>query len=109
MGSAFFALMFGAVDLGRYMYALQSLRTTTAEATRAVLMDDTLLGCGPPPQVVARRAPFLDGARTQLCVVRAATNGKKKITLTVTYPFQFAVPLFGKSAMTLTETTNITH
>jgi Flp pilus assembly protein TadG len=114
VGSLLMSLLFGTIEIGRYLFTLESLRTAAAEAARAVTLrgsanmnsgNDACTGLSGDLTGVQTRTPFLDPSTLSLKMSSCATNGGvTTVTVTVKYPFSFVVPVFGSRVSSLTET-----
>lgn len=109
IGGAFFLLIFGGMDLGRYYITLHSLHTVLGGAVRAAIINPTLTGCTAPAALVAAQAPFLQPSLLSLCVTRATSSGVTTISVTASYNFNFVVPIWSSSSGTLSDTTTLSY
>jgi Flp pilus assembly protein TadG len=119
VASAFFVMLFGAMDIGRYFLAEHSLHTLTSEAARAGLIDSAQHNCAnvcgsPVPAseltILGSTAPFLDTTQVTLNVTQSTSSGVTTITAAATYPFAFFAPILA-TAFTgpLSDTTRISY
>ncbi len=107
-------LLLGAVEIARYMFTLEALRTAAAEAARAVtLRGSANMNAGLAPcsglsgdlTGVEVSAPFLNPGALSLTMSGCATNaGVTTVAVTVSHPFGFVLPFFGSPPATMTET-----
>jgi Flp pilus assembly protein TadG len=126
IGFIFFALLLGAVDLGRYQITVQSLHDVTAEAARVALLHagqatasngqngtsaTTLMtGAALKAAVTASNpTPFLAPASLNVTSALTSPNGVATITVTATYPFTFLAPLLPGGASTLTDSVSLSY
>lgn len=114
-GALILTLLLGAVEASRYMITLSSLRMASAEAARAVtLLGSANMNAGHPPctglggtlQGAAGRVRFLDAASLSatLSGCQTDTSGVTTVTVTLTYPFRFALDGFGPRDQSLSDT-----
>ena len=114
-GTALMALLFGTIEIGRYLFTLEALRTTAAEAARVVtLRGSANMNAGRPPcegldqgelTGVPIRAPFLNPGTLSIRMSSCSTDsGITTVEVTVSHPFSFAVSYFGAGISSLTET-----
>ena len=113
VGSLLMSLLLGSMELGRYMFMLQALRTITADAARTVTLRgsanmngalDPCTGLAGALAGVPVRAPFLNPGAVSITMSDCTTNGPDTtVKLTVTHPYGFAVPFFGAQPTLLTE------
>jgi len=114
VGAVLMAMLLGGIELGRYMFTLESVRTVTAEAVRSVtIRGGANMDAGSPPcdglggrlDFVPGWAPFLDPARLVITMNDCSTDGGvTTVLVTADYQFVFAVPLFGNVERRMTET-----
>jgi Flp pilus assembly protein TadG len=109
VGGAFFLMVLGAMDLGRYFMTLHSLHTVLGNAVRAALVDQTFSGCPATATQVAAAAPLLQPSQITLCVARTSASGVNTITVTASYQFNFVLPNWVSSSGTLTDTTSVSY
>lgn len=114
---AFLMLLFGIIDVARYLFTLQSMDALANRAVRAGVANSTfaLGGAGACPVVSAGSLPFplppfLD-PNTTLCVIQTVATGGNVVTVTVAAPFDAVTP--GLSALTgpaaMTQTVQMTY
>ena len=114
IGALLMAMLLGCVEVGRYMFTMESLRTATAEAVRsATIRGGANLYAGSPPcsglagplAFVASWAPFLDPARLTIVMSGCITEGAvTTLAISAEYQFDFAIPLLGSVNARMTET-----
>ncbi|MCO6419236.1 pilus assembly protein [Siccirubricoccus sp. KC 17139] len=114
MAVVLLSLLLGAIEIGRHMFTLEALRTATAEAVRVVTLRGSAnmiarvapcTGLSGDLAGVGLRAPFLNPGTLSMTMSGCATNaGITTVTVTVSHPFEFTVPLFGTPSLTLVET-----
>jgi hypothetical protein len=107
------SLLLGAVEIGRYMFTLEALRTAVAEAARAVTVRGSanlIAGIAPCSGLsgelvgVDLRAPFLNPGALSLTASGCTTSaGITSVTIVLSHPFAFSVPFFGTAPPTMTE------
>jgi Flp pilus assembly protein TadG len=113
VGGVLLSLLLGGIDLARYMFTQQCLRATAAEAVRlATLQGSRNLNAGSAACTslsgslagASARVPFLRANLVTATLSGCATQaGVTTVTVTVRYPFSFAVPFLG-TAPAITET-----
>lgn len=115
VGTILVALLFGTIEISRYLFTLEALRTTAAEAVRVVtLRGSANMNGGVDPCTglsdgdlsgVPVRAPFLNTGDLSIRISGCATNaGITTVNVTVNHPFSFVLSYFGTSLSTITET-----
>lgn len=106
VGLIFFTLLLGAVDLARYQFMQQSLRSMAGEAARQAMIISSAGAVAGGPCATAVTAgqlrtavttptnptPMLAIASLTLNPVCTASGGVRTVTVTATYPFTFVVP-----------------
>jgi hypothetical protein len=107
-------LLLGIIEIGRYLFTLEALRTATAEAARRVtILGSANMNADREPCTgldgdltgVPMRAPFLNSGTLSLRMSGCATSGGiTTVTVTVSHPYNFAVSFFGTGNSPLTET-----
>lgn len=97
VSSAFVMMLLATIDIGRYFFTAEAVRTVTAEAARASLItyrNDVNSNCPSSSAMetaAITRSPFL-GANLLDLTVTCSTSGPKVITVTTSYPFQLMIP-----------------
>jgi Flp pilus assembly protein TadG len=126
IGFIFFALLLGAVDIGRYQITAQSLHDVTAEAARVALLhagqttasnaqnqtSTTPLMSNAALKLAVTApnlTPFLAPASLIVTSALTSPNGVATITVTATYPFTFLAPLLPGGARILTESVSLSY
>lgn len=127
IGTIFITLLLGVVELGRYYFTVQSLRTVAAEAARAYLIRSNLdlianpTRCQPviatvtPADLqVSGRTPILAASRLTISApvfesntplpTPAPTCTTRRVRANVSYTFNFVVPFLPAVVPTLTAT-----
>lgn len=102
IGSLIFLMILAGMDLSRYYFTMHALRTAAADAARAAIINKTAADCGSGTVQTAARAGIL-GSSFTLTVTCPTASGVTTVSVTATRPFSFVLPVFGVSAMTLTE------
>ena len=115
VGGLFVSLMLGSIELGRYAFTLESVRTVTAQAVRLATirgsqnMNAASTACtnlSGNLSGAATRTQFLNPASLSVAMSGCATaGGVTTVTITVAYPFTFSVPFFGITNRPISETT----
>lgn len=109
IGTMFCMLLLGAIEVGRYYYIYQAVRTVVAEAARAAQVDGTLSGCQTGNSlanaVTARTA--LNSTSLNVCFTRNTVNSVTTVNVNASYPFNFVVPFLGNRNVTLSEATSV--
>ncbi len=84
-------LVFGIIEFGRGYHAKAALAHAAREAVREAALD-----IGDPATTARNAAPLLDGASMTVTVDPggSCTIGED-VTVTLTYPHQYDIPLFG--------------
>ncbi len=114
VGGLLLSLLLGGVDLARYMFTLECLRAAAADAVRlATLQGSRNLNAGAGACAnlagslagASARVPFLQANLLTATLSGCATQaGVTTVTVTVRYPFSFAVGYFGARSRPITET-----
>lgn len=114
VGSLLMMLVLGSLELGRYLFTLELVRSVAAEAVRmATLRGSRNLIAGDAPCTnlsgsltgAGALTPSLQASLLNVTMADCATaSGVTTLSVTVQYPFVFAVPLFGTPSHPLTET-----
>lgn len=114
VGGLLMSLLLGSIEMGRYMFTLECVRTATAEAVRlATLRGSQNMNAGSAACAnlsgnladAAARTPFLQAASLTVTMGGCATQaGITTVTITVQYPFTFTVALFGAGSRPINET-----
>ncbi|WP_237213601.1 TadE/TadG family type IV pilus assembly protein [Falsiroseomonas oryziterrae] len=127
IGAIFLTLLLGVVELGRYYFTVQSLRTVAAEAARAYLVRSNLdlianpTRCEPVISTVtaadlqvASRTPILDVSRLTISAPVFEDNTPlpspapscttRRVRANVSYTFNFVVPFLPGVVPTLDAT-----
>ena len=100
-------LVFGIIEFGRGYHAKAALAHAAREAVREAALD-----IGDPATIATtarNAAPLLDGASMTVtieqegAVVAGSCVNGKDVTVTLTYPHQYDIPLFGAGTWNLTE------
>lgn len=88
-------LMFGTLEVGRYLLIVNSLRQITGEAARQALVSyNTYQSTGSAPYsaaAVTATAPFINNAQLTVTATACVSHA---ITVTATYPFVSVIPSF---------------
>jgi len=97
IATAFFILLFGAMDLARYFATEQAVRTVASEAARHAIVDSTWTYSGAPTSgaaaAIAATAPLLAPGTINLTVTQSVVGSQTTVAVTVTYPFTFIMPI----------------
>ncbi len=92
-------LVFGIIEFGRGYHAKAALAHAAREAVREAALD-----IGDPATTARNAAPLLDGASMTVTVDPAGSCViGEDVTVTLTYPHQYDIPLFGAGTWNLTE------
>jgi hypothetical protein len=103
-------LLFGAMDLARYWYSVEALRSYAAEAARAAVVHvsrDPAARCPGTVPVSAPPPPGLQAADltpARAVCTRDAATGVTTISMSTSYRFRFALGMLGVGARTISET-----
>ena len=109
VGGIFFLTMLAVMELSRYYLTMHSARNVVAQAARAAMIYPTVGGVDTP---ACNTQTLLDAAgglgfvanTGQLCVTRTTPSvGMTQIEVTLTAPYNFLVPVFGFTNLTITE------
>ena len=113
VGTLLMTLLFGSVELGRFMISLHALRTTTADAARAVALQGAAnlnaarapcAGLNGPLSAYHGRAVVLGSAVTTVTMSGCVTLGSvTTVTVTVSLPFAIIIPVFSGMGPSLQE------
>lgn len=121
---AFLTMMIGVLEIGRYFFTLESLRSVTAEAARLSMIDPTQKSSGVVMSgnsitsctasnslstAAAAKTPFIYPANLTLCI--SYTNASDQITIRVStqYPFTTLLPILSVMNTTLTDNTALVY
>jgi len=127
IGTIFITLLLGVIELGRYYFTVQSLRTVAAEAARAYLIRSNLDLIANPTRCqpviatvtaadleVAARTPILAVSRLTIDApvfesntplpTPAPTCTTRRVRANVSYTFNFVVPFLPATVPVLTAT-----
>ncbi len=92
-------LVFGIIEFGRGYHAKAALAHAAREAVREAALD-----IGDPATTARNAAPLLDGASMTVTIDPAGSCViGEDVTVTLTYPHQYDIPLFGSGTWNLTE------
>lgn len=114
---AFLTLLFGAMDLGRYLLTIQSMQTLLGMAQRAAVVGNYSIGStGDCPLVSSISTsmpftppPFLDPTTT-LCVISTANSGSGTlVTIQVSSAFTSYTPGLSALTGTLNESAQVAY
>jgi Flp pilus assembly protein TadG len=103
VAGAFFTMLTGGMEIGRYLIIVDSLRTVAAEAARAKLISSNG-GTAYNQSNVMEIAPALDSSKISLS---AGSCTNHVISVTASYPFTSALPFWTSMNGTLSDTTQI--
>jgi Flp pilus assembly protein TadG len=119
VATAFFAIMFAGMDLGRYFITQHSLRTLTSELVRATMVQcaGTSTACtlsGANVTTAENKVPFLVQGNFVVppTSTRTAINpatGVMTITASASYPFTFVFLGFTGLSGPIAETTHLSY
>jgi len=110
----FVFLLLGTVELGRYYFTFQSLRSATGEAARVALtsIGRTLFNGQPCPSTlspdytaVLQKAPFLRQPPLEITVTPTCGSNPRSVTASATYTFNFLVPFLPVGTLTMSDST----
>ncbi len=93
-------ILFGTVEFGRGYNAKSTLTHASREGVRVLALDS-----GDAAATARAAAPSLDGSQIGVSTAGGSpcTPGQP-VSVTLTYPFSYTIPLFGEGTITLTET-----
>lgn len=107
-------LVLGSLELSRYLFTVELVRTATAEAVRLATLrgsQNMMAGSAPCTNLngnlpgVGAQTPALRANLLTVTMSGCATvSGVTTLSISVHYPFAFAVTLFGTSDRPITET-----
>lgn len=99
---AFLMMLFGTMEVGRYYFTSEAVRTVTAEAARKAMLDyrtSSPSACPTSNNIktyvtsTVARSPFLGSGQLSLTVsCVTSTNGWGSLRVVVSYPFSSNVP-----------------
>lgn len=107
----FCMLMLGAIEVGRYFFTYEQLRTIVAEAARQAQINTALSGCqtgGGINNAVRQRTPFNVTGLT-VCYTRSVANNVTTVAINASMNFTFLVPFFGSGTRSLNERTQTVY
>lgn len=120
----FVLLMVGTMEIGRYFFTVQSLRTMVANAARMAMIDGTLASVTAIPagtgtncsntyaltnslrDTVIAATPFLDGT-VKVCINNPSGTGARTVLVKASYTFSSVIPQLPVN-MTITDQTTLT-
>ena len=95
VSTAFVMMLLGTIDLGRYYFTSEAVRTVTAQAARDALISYRSNGLCPDEGVIETgaltRTPFL-GANSLVLRVTCPNGSPQVLNVTTSYPFSFMIP-----------------
>lgn len=111
IGTLFCMLLLGAIEVGRYYYTYQAVRTVVAEAARAAQVNTTLSGCQSGGNIASDvlNRTALNSTGLTVCFTRNTANSVTTVLVNASYGFNFAVPFLGNRARTLSENTRVVY
>ena len=109
----FLFLLLGTIELGRYFFTQQNLRTLAAESARAAMINSANVGCPPSNAVMAtinQKTPFLNSSGLTVCITPATDSaGRKTINVTASYAFTTPVPFVSFLNGTVSDSTRLIY
>jgi Flp pilus assembly protein TadG len=108
----FLMVLIGCMDLGRYYVIEHSLRTITAEAARAALVNPAISGTIDPTSAsFAALTPFVDDANLTLNVYPSPSFiiGVSTITVIATYNFTAYSPIWSSLNGLISDSTELQY
>lgn len=113
IGTIFCMLLLGGIEVGRYYYTYEAIRTIVAEAARQAQVNPSLSGCaiGTAINSTVTARSSLNVAGLQVCFDRTLTtnNSVSVVVVNATYNFAFVVPFFTNATRPMTETTRTVY
>lgn len=118
-----FMLLIGTLEVGRYMFTLESLRSVTAEAARLSMVNAAILNTGIVPGgaditsctasstvnlAATRKTPFINSTSLTLCIERTGTTDVT-IRVLAQYPYTSFVPYLTAMNGTMTDRTLVIY
>lgn len=124
-----FAMLIGVMELGRYVFTVQSLRTVTAEAARMAVVDrgssgtvdqttgnvvsgGAITSCTNSSSLSAsatKKTPFINNSALTLCISNSSTSGFVTIQVNTQYPFNSPMPVVSFLNGTLSDSTTLQY
>ncbi len=92
-------LLFGIIEFGRGYNAKIEITGAAREGARVLALDS-----GDPAATVAAAAPTLDAGNLQVTTSGSPCVTGTQASVTVSYPFDYNIPLFGTNTITLSST-----
>lgn len=92
-------LLFGIIEFGRGYNAKVEITGAAREGARVLALDS-----GDPAATVAAAAPNLDAGSLQVTTSGSPCVTGTQASVTVSYPFEYNIPLFGSNTVTLSST-----
>ena len=108
IGSLFFMMLIGTIEVARLYFTQQSLREITAAAARQAMIDSSLSGCTRPATAVAAMTPVLRPALLNLCVTRTTSAGLTTLTINATYPVSTVISVLRLGGRQMTDQMTVT-
>lgn len=112
-GALLMSLVLGAIEIGRYVFTVEALRTAAAEAARLVTIRGSanmIAGNAPCTGLsgsltgAGLNASYLATNNLSITMSSCATSGSvTTVTVTATYPFSFAVSALGHGRTSISE------
>lgn len=119
-----FLIMIGVIEIARYVFTLQSLRSVTAEAARlsminsatkntgVVISGGLITSCTASSAInvaATQKTPFIDNTTLTLCISNTTSSGQVTILVSAQYPFNSFLPRTSFLTTTLTDNTQIIY
>ncbi len=106
----FLWMLFGTIDIARYLFITQSLVGLMGEAGRASIFEQFSPTCPTTWANISTVAPLLDASQVTLCIQQSGTGGGNIwVTVQVSYPFTPYTPGLSALGGTITEYTQYTY
>lgn len=120
----FLTMMIGVLEIGRYIFTMEALRSITAEAARLSMIDPTKKSTGVVLSggtissctvsstlkvAAATKTPFIDTSSLTLCISNIVVDSKVTIIVSTQYPFTTLLPILSVMNTTLTDNTTLVY
>lgn len=106
VATVLFFLLLGIIEIGRALYLQHAVNAAAHEVARAIAGTPDLTQ-GELKQIVAVRAPALDASKVTIQVGKDSEH--RRITVTVSYPFEPIVPFIVPIRNTLSATVHFRY
>ena len=99
----FLLLLVGSMELGRYYFTAENIRSLVAETGRQAVLNKNFGGNGScaslsdaNKQIIAKKTPFVNWHDLTICVQNGVGPGTVNITVQASYPFSTPFPFISQ-------------